>query len=394
MKAEGLRRKQHARRDEKWLIQSLQPSDRQTLELWRKSKEKALWERAVAILENGKLDAQQIATKIERPVFVVHGWIKAFKKSGITGIWPTRKKRAPDRRTYEQDENTKRILAILHDRPSSFGVNRSNWSLSSLASTYEAEFHKPISKSTVSRLLRKAGYGLKKARKVLTSPDPNYREKVDLVLRTLQNLQPRELFFFVDEMGPLRVRKYGGRTYSKGAQVHSYPQSQPNKGSVTLAGALSATSNQVTWFYSNSKDTSAMIDLIELLFNQYHESPKLYITWDAASWHDSITLNDWLDDFNHTTRCLASGPLIYLAPLPTSSQFLDVIEAIFSGMKRAVIHHSDYRSAAEMKAAIAGHFRDRNQFFRDNPKRVGKKIWEQEFFSDPESFPSGNYREW
>ena len=53
----------------------------------------------------------------------------------------------------------------------------------------------------------RAGYGLKKAKKVLTSPDPDYREKVELVLRTLQNLQSGELFFFIDEMGPLRVKE-------------------------------------------------------------------------------------------------------------------------------------------------------------------------------------------
>jgi hypothetical protein len=35
---------------------------------------------------------------------------------------------------------------------------------------------------------------------VLCSPDPEYREKVDLVLHTLQNLEPLDLFFFVDEL--------------------------------------------------------------------------------------------------------------------------------------------------------------------------------------------------
>jgi hypothetical protein len=63
-------------------------------------------------------------------------------------------------------------------------------------------------------------------------------------------------------------------------------------------------------------------------------------------------------------------------------------------MKRAVIHHSDYKSDMEMKEAISCHFRDRNAFFKNNPKRVGKKIWQQEFFSDFGSLPSGNYREW
>jgi hypothetical protein len=73
---------------------------------------------------------------------------------------------------------------------------------------------------------------------------------------------------------------------------------------------------------------------------------------------------------------------------------LDVIEAVFSGMKKAVVHHSDYQSEGEMKTAISRHFVERNSHFRDNPKRAGKKIWEIDFFQDMENLNSGNYREW
>jgi hypothetical protein len=67
-----------------------------------------------------------------------------------------------------------------------------------------------------------------------------------------------------------------------------------------------------------------------------------------------------------------------LAPLPSGSQFLNVIESVFSGMAKAVIHNSDYTSVDECKLAIDRHFSKRNQDFRENPKRAGKKIWGQE----------------
>jgi hypothetical protein len=41
-------------------------------------------------------------------------------------------------------------------------------------------------------------------------------------------------------------------------------------------------------------------------------------------------------------------------------------------MKKAVIHHSDYQSTDKMKSAISLHFRDRNAYFTDNPRRAGK----------------------
>ena len=56
------------------------------------------------------------------------------------------------------------------------------------------------------------------------------------------------------------------------------------------------------------------------------------------------------------------------------AQFLNVIESVFSGMSRAVIHNSDYGSVEAARAAIDRHFADRNAFFRANLRRAGKKI--------------------
>jgi hypothetical protein len=233
----------------------------------------------------------------------------------------------------------------------------------------------------------------KKAKRVLTSPDPDYRDKVEILLARLHSLGNDEQFFFLDELGPLTVRKRGGRTYVPANVTPKCPRHQVSKGSVTLLGALSATTNQVTWTFGGSKDTWAIIELIELLFNQFHDKMTIYITWDAVSWHNSIALMEWLDSFNDTTRNCGKGPIIEVLPLPTSSQFLNVIEGVFSGMMRAVVHNSDYQSEVEMKLAMSRHLCERNLFFMANPKRVGKRIWETDFFRDYESLRYGNYLE-
>jgi transposase len=162
---------------------------------------------------------------------------------------------------------TKRVLEIFHQKPKMFGINRSNWNQESVANVYEKKYGERMGISTVGHLIRNAGYKMKKAKQFLTSPDPNYREKVELLLKTIQSLNSDEMFFFLDELGPLRVKKYGGRCYIKKGEVLRVPKVQTLKGSITLFGALSATTNQLSWNYGKSKDTSAMIDLIEILYN-------------------------------------------------------------------------------------------------------------------------------
>jgi hypothetical protein len=49
-------------------------------------------------------------------------------------------------------------------------------------------------------------------------------------------------------------------------------------------------------------------------------------------------------------------PFVELAPLPSSAQFLNVIESVFSGMAKAVIHNSDYQTVDECKIAINRYF--------------------------------------
>ncbi len=377
-----------------WRIRFVKGEDLDTLKAWRKSKDKRLWEKAVTVLDNRIMSPEVTAKKIERPVHIIYRWITSYNHYGLEGLNRKRKKRAPGDREANSSRKRKQILEILHERPNSFGINRSNWSAESLAQAYKQRHSEDISPVTIRRRIRESGYSIKKARRVLSSPDPEYREKVELLLHTLQNLQPRQFLFFIDELGPLRVKKYGGRTFARRNEIISIPQNQQHRGSITMAGALCATTNQVRWLFSRSKDSSAMIDLIEILFNQYHTATQLYITWDAASWHKSSLLVEWLDSFNADTKLAGSGPEISLIPLPTSSQFLDVIEAVFSGMKRAIIHHSDYQSENEMKGAISRHFRERNEHFRENPKRAGEKIWEVDFFQDQENLRAGNYREW
>ena len=89
-------------------------------------------------------------------------------------------------------------------------------------------------------------------------------------------------------------------------------------------------------------------------------------------------------------------PLVDTAPLPASAQFLNVIESVFSGMARAIIHNSNYPSLDDAKGAIDRYFAERNLQFQRNRKRAGNKIWGKErelaTFSEANNCKDPRYR--
>jgi hypothetical protein len=155
------------------------------------------------------------------------------------------------------------------------------------------------------------------------------------------------------------------------------PQWQKSRGCLIMTAALELSSNQVTHFYSPRKNTTEMIRMMELLIEKYSDRRKIYLSWDAASWHISKRLHQRVEEHN-TAVLSGSGPTVETAPLPSGAQFLNVIESVFSGLARSIIHNSNYKTVDDAKAAIDRYFADRNEHFLQHPRRAGRKIWGKE----------------
>ncbi|HJY87802.1 MAG TPA: hypothetical protein VKE24_13285 [Candidatus Acidoferrales bacterium] len=111
--------------------------------------------------------------------------------------------------------------------------------------------------------------------------------------------------------------------------------------------------------------------MMELLRTQYRDCKTIYLSWDAASWHISKEVFTKIKERNEEAPT-QGYPIVKAAPLPAKAQFLNVIESVFSGMARAIIHNSDYLSVEAARQAIDKHFTTRNEDFRKDPKRAGQ----------------------
>ncbi len=321
---------------------------------------------------------KKISQKIDRSEDKVKDFIKAYTVNGLSGLF--RKPRKQNEKVTQLIEiKQSNLMKLLHETPSLHGINRASWSLLALSSAYRNQYGSSISCSTISEYIVREGYSFRKAKETLTSPDPGFRDKLDNINRILSQLTPQQKFFSVDEFGPFAVKIKGGRSYVKNGELNTYPQLQRSKGCIICTAALELSENQITHFYSMKKNTEEMIKLLEVLLEKYKGQERIFFSWDAASWHASKKLYNKIEEINETHyRAQNHTPIVELAPLPSSAQFLNVIESVFSGLAKAIIHNSNYKDADECKAAIDAYFQARNENFRKNPQKAGNKIWGKE----------------
>lgn len=280
------------------------------------------------------------------------------------------------------------VFSILHAPPSSHGINRTSWTIENIRLVM-CEQGMGIGHNGIGQIIHDAGYRFRKSKTVLTSTDPEYREKLKEITAILSKLKPTEKFFSIDEYGPFSVKQKGGRSFVPKGEPKTVPQWQISRGCLILTAALELSTNQVTHFFSKKKNTDEMIKLLKRLLRKYAGQDCIYLSWDCASWHISHKLNSVVEEVNNEEYRRTHGtPLVRLAPLPACAQFLNVIESVFSGMATAVIHNSNYHSVKECKQAIRRYFAERNRHFRKHPKRAGKKIWGDELV--PARFSEAN----
>jgi transposase len=359
-------------------ILTLSNEERKTLESWKRSTmtKAGISKRSeiIFLLAEGNTPIK-VARIMRVSRQMVYKWAKRFLDHGLDGLM----RRKPNKiKKYEDERIKAAVFAMLHAPPSDYGINRTSWKLDDLKLCLLKKGI-AISKGYIRKIIKGAGYSWRKAKVVLTSNDPEYRKKLDEIQSILSNLKSDGRFFSIDEFGPFAIKMHGGRKLVAPDKNHSIPQYQKSKGFLIVTGALELATNQVTHFYSQRKNTAEMIKLLEILLAKYKTCKNIYLSWDAARWHASKALYERVDKINNKSNYPDSLiPKVTLAPLPKSAQFLNIIESVFSGMATAIIHNSNYESKKAAKVAIDRYFKERNENFKKNPKKAGKKIWRNE----------------
>jgi transposase len=252
----------------------------------------------IRVLED-RQSPSKVATDFRVSQRTVRKWLRRYEAEGANGLKDktSAPHTVPRRLVQPGKELTDAVMVVLHAPPSQSGLNRTTWRMEDLKKVL-AEGGIATTQNSIRTVLKRAGARWRQARISLTSTDPDYREKLDTIKSVLANLGAKEAFFSIDEMGPVAVKMRAGRSLQPAGVVRTIPQWQKSRGTFILTAALDLAKNQMTYFFSDRKNSEEVVRLLETLRTKYLGYEMLYLSWDAAPWHSSKRLTERLEELN------------------------------------------------------------------------------------------------
>ena len=164
----------------------------------------------VALASRRKIPSRTICAFLGVGKAFVRKYRNKFDSEGAARLFAPQTK---SNRKIDNEDLRKAIFSLLHEPPTNHGINRTSWTMALLRRVLK-ENGTQVGTALVAKMIKAAGYKWRKAKIVLTSNDPTYKEKLAHIRHILSNLQPDEAFFSIDEYGPFAIKAKPGRTLS------------------------------------------------------------------------------------------------------------------------------------------------------------------------------------
>ncbi len=179
------------------------------------------------------------------------------------------------------------LLILVAFTPQEFGRRRPTWTQELLILEMHEATNITISRSTMSRLLRKLKIRLGRPKPYVTCPWPDERKKQRLqrLKLLLGHARPNEVWVYADEVD-IDLNPKIGRDYMLPGIQKKVRTPGVNKKRY-LAGALNAHTGKLTWVEGESKDSELFVRLIFALGRTYPDAPRIHLILDNYGIHKS-----------------------------------------------------------------------------------------------------------
>jgi transposase len=209
-----------------------------------------------------------------------------FIALGLTGLADQREDNGERKVTgvYEVE-----LLWLVDRTPQEFGYRRPTWTQELLVIVLSERLGIVISVSTMSRVLRKLGIGLKRPKPIVKCPWKKSRRtrRLRVIERLVANLPADEVVVYVDEVDIHLNPKIGVDWTRRGRQKEVLTPGCNEK--QYLAGAWNPKTRRLTYVEGERKNSLLFLNLLHKLATEtYSKAKRIHIILDNYGIHDSL----------------------------------------------------------------------------------------------------------
>lgn len=268
----------------KWIIEFSSEERKQLLKAYRSAGDARTSRRAhVLLLLAEGWTWQSIREALFCSNDLIQRTSQRFREGGVSAV-------LNDSTTSETEDNRpawwRRVVDWLTTKtPQDFGYFRSRWSCEVLAEVLAWETGVRRSGETIRRGLHRLGYAWRRPRPVVGPTDPEYDRKLLKIRGLLDNLPPREVAVFQDEVDVNLNPKIGPMWMQKGRQAEV--STPGNNAKCYLAGSLSWQTGRL--FVSSphpKRNADLFVTHLEELQKRLRGYRRIHVLCDNAKFHD------------------------------------------------------------------------------------------------------------
>jgi transposase len=337
------------------------------------------WRRAQMVLLSAQgMDAAAIAKVAFTSEDRVRDVIRNFNADGFGSLYPRYKGGRLPKFTLAQRREIKKIAK---SKPAEHDLPFSTWSLAKLAEFLVAEgVVDDISHEGLRTLLREEGVSFQRIKTWKASKDPDYAAKKARVehlyaiadREVVPEAGEPEVIFCVDECGPLNLQPRPGRQWAAVSGKRKEPGRAPRprmratytrtEGVRHLFAALELGEDKLFGHVKPRKTRGRFLEFCRYLRTLYPPAVRIAIICDNFSPHLTTRRDGRVGAW-------ATANNVEIAYTPTSSSWLNRIEAQFTALRYFALHGTDHASHKEQASMIRRYIIWRNNHAYDERLR-------------------------
>lgn len=289
--------------------------------------------------------------------------IKDFNRIGRDALFPQRSGGRPPTFTPPL---RRAMVDIALSSPRDHGYAFGPWSLDRLRDTIVMEgVVESISKERLREILHEEAVSFQAVKTWKESRDPKFRQKVKRLRELTNRAHNPPIVVAVDEMGPISLRPYGGRTWARSGHPDRVRATYKRTLGVRhLMGMYDYYHKVLRGYLSRRKCGSDWVRFLRYVRTWYPPGKRIYLIQDNLSAH---TTPD--------SRSEARRLKITFVPIPTNASHWNPIETHFRSLRQKVLTGSDFRDWRSLGRAIQGGMRELNEIHGPSPRKVKRCLW-------------------